>query len=187
VGVVLHQRGGERVLERLAVLEGDVRTASIASRFSVRLTGRPASRSSTMKPVEQVEQRLAGRRTSAGRSAVRPSGSTVAHDLSPPPWRGGRPLLERPAVGGELLDRLGDVGLVLEQDVDGAGLRSRSIWSTPSSTSVRAQSIVSDTDGAFFSSSWRIERTMRAIWSARFSVMPGTLVSTISFSRSMSG
>ena len=52
---------------------------------------------------------------------------------------------------------------------------------------MRAQSSVSDTDGAFLSSSWRIERTMRAIWSARLSVMSGTLVSTISFSRSRSG
>ena len=30
-------------------------------------------------------------------------------------------------------------------------------------------------------------RTMRAIWSARLALTPGTLVSTISFSRSMSG
>ena len=59
--------------------------------------------------------------------------------------------------------------------------------SMPSSTRVRAQSRVSDTDGAFLSSSWRIERTMRATWSARLSVMSGTLVSTISFSRSRSG
>ena len=44
---------------------------------------------------------------------------------------------------------------------------SASTDSMPSSTSVRAQSSVSDTDGAFFSSSWRIERTMRATWSAR--------------------
>ena len=62
-----------------------------------------------------------------------------------------------------------------------------SIFSTPSSTSVLAQSSVSDTDGDFFSSIWRIYRTTRATWSARFSVMSGTLVSTISFSRSMSG
>ena len=40
---------------------------------------------------------------------------------------------------------------------------------------MRAQSIVSDTDGAFFSSSWRIERTMRATWSASVSVMSGHL------------
>src|SRR4029079_15992449 len=39
---------------------------------------------------------------------------------------------------------------------------SASTCSTPSSSSVSAQSIVSDTDGDFFSSSWRIERTMRA-------------------------
>ena len=36
----------------------------------------------------------------------------------------------------------------------------------PSSTSVRAQSMVSETDGDFFRSSWRMLRTMRAIWSA---------------------
>ena len=64
---------------------------------------------------------------------------------------------------------------------------SASTCSTPSSSRVRAQSSVSDTDGAFFSSSWRIERTMRATWSASESVMSGTLVSTISFSRSRSG
>ena len=57
----------------------------------------------------------------------------------------------------------------------------------PSSSRVRAQSRVSDTDGAFFSSRFRIERTMRTTWSASASEMPGTRVSTISFSRSRSG
>ncbi|NDD65760.1 MAG: hypothetical protein EBZ36_17560, partial [Acidobacteria bacterium] len=37
-------------------------------------------------------------------------------------------------------------------------------------------SSVSDTEGAFFSSSWRIDRTMRAISSASTSVTSGTLV-----------
>ena len=54
-------------------------------------------------------------------------------------------------------------------------------------TGVGAKSMVSLTDGAFFKSSWRMERTMRAIWSARLALTSGTLVSTISFSRSMSG
>ena len=64
--------------------------------------------------------------------------------------------------------------------------RRRSVC-TPSSTSVRAQSSVSETDGALRSSSVRSERTMRATWSASSSLMPGTLARTISRSRSRSG
>ena len=52
---------------------------------------------------------------------------------------------------------------------------------------MRAQSMVSEIDGAFFSSSARIERTTRAIWSASCSSISGTRTRTISFSRSMSG
>src|SRR5581483_2610548 len=59
--------------------------------------------------------------------------------------------------------------------------------STPRWTSVRAQSIVSEIDGAFFRSSWRMERTTRAIWSARVASMPGTRTRTMSCSRSASG
>ena len=57
----------------------------------------------------------------------------------------------------------------------------------PSSTRVRAQSMVSETEGCFFSSSVRSDRTMRTIWSASCSSTSGTRVSTISFSRSRSG
>ena len=55
---------------------------------------------------------------------------------------------------------------------------SASILLDPQAAStVLAQSRVSDTEGDFFSSSWRSDRTMRATWSARLSVMPsGTLV-----------
>ena len=124
-------------------------TASMASRFSVRLTGRPASAQLLDEPGEEVEHRRAA--------------SATSHF-----WSVGR-------LPGQLLGRLGDVGLVLEEDVERLGGLSASTCSMPSSTSVRAQSSVSDTDGAFFSSSWRIERTMRAIWSARLSVTPGDL------------
>ena len=64
---------------------------------------------------------------------------------------------------------------------------SASTCSTPSSTNVRAQSMVSDTEGALRKSSWRTLRTMRATWSAKFSEISGTLVNTISRSRSSSG
>jgi hypothetical protein len=62
-----------------------------------------------------------------------------------------------------------------------------SMASRLSSNSVRAQSSVSDTLGAFFRSICRIERTTRAIWSARLAVTPGTLARTISRSRSSEG
>jgi len=52
--------------------------------------------------------------------------------------------------------------------------------------SVRAQSRVSETLGDFLRSRLRIERTMRATWSARFSVIPGVLARKISFSRASS-
>ena len=54
-------------------------------------------------------------------------------------------------------------------------------------TSVRAQSIVSEIDGAFFRSSWRMDRTTWAIWVARSSSTSGTRARTISRSRSTSG
>src|SRR3954447_2857729 len=83
---------------------GMCRTACIASRFSVRLTGNPASRSSWMKPAsnERIGSPISGATASPGSSAT-----------------GGRAaLLPLRPFGLELLDRLGDVGLVLEQDVD---------------------------------------------------------------------
>ena len=52
---------------------------------------------------------------------------------------------------------------------------------------MRAQSRVSDTDGYFFSSNVRNDRTILAIWSASSSVIPGTRVSTMSRSRSSDG
>ena len=109
------------------------RTACIASRFSVRLTGRPASRNSCMKPAssERIGSPVAGKMTSASSAT-----------------RGGAGLLPALAVGRELLHGLGDVALVLEQDVDRArSAASASTFSMPSSNSVRAQSSVSDTDG----------------------------------------
>jgi sarcosine oxidase subunit beta len=64
---------------------------------------------------------------------------------------------------------------------------SASMFSMPRRTRVRAQSSVSETEGCFFSSMLRIERTMRTIWSARWSLTSGTRVRTISFSRSSVG
>src|SRR3954447_13202147 len=68
-------------------------SASMASRFSVRLTGRPAARSSWMKPARRSIIALRAYRSAAAGAAVR--------------------------VGRQLLLRLGDVALVLEQDVQG--------------------------------------------------------------------
>src|SRR5690606_11541735 len=71
-------------------------TASIASRFSVRLTGSPALRSSTTNPANR----------SSIDEGVSPEMLTVA-------VMGPCRLLDRQLLGG-----LGDVGLVLEQDVE---------------------------------------------------------------------
>src|SRR3954447_26131657 len=84
-------------------------TASMASRFSVRLTGRPASRSSWMKPDS---------RSSIGDGSVLGSTAVMAGVRS---LGSGGELLEAGLLLAELLDRLGDVGLVLEQDVGGLG------------------------------------------------------------------
>ena len=86
-------------------------TASIASRFSVSYTGSPASRSSSMNPASSssIGRRLA-RRRSRRHGSLRPRRV-------------------------ELLGRLGDVGLVLEQDVERLlGRAARRSCSMPSST-----------------------------------------------------
>ena len=76
----------------------------------------------------------------------------------------------------QLLRRLGDVGLVLQQDVERLlGLLRVDRARCRAAPGCGPSRCVSETDGAFFSSSWRIERTMRAIWSARLSVMSGHL------------
>src|SRR5947209_3131927 len=82
------------------------RTACMASRFSVRLTGRPASRSSCMKPAssERIGSPVAATTTSASSAT---SGRAA--------------LLPALALGRELLHGLRDVALVLQQDVDGSG------------------------------------------------------------------
>src|SRR5262245_16734084 len=85
------------------------RTAAIASRFSVRLTGSPASRSSWMKPASNDR---------IGTPVVGSAGSAIAGSSG---TRCGTAPLPRLAVGRELLDRLGDVALVLEEDVDRGG------------------------------------------------------------------
>src|SRR5438105_7451188 len=71
------------------------RTASMASRFSVNETGNPAARSSWMKP--------------ASRSII-VAGSLIGSRAACPSRRLGH---------GQLLGGLGDVALVLEQDVEG--------------------------------------------------------------------
>src|SRR6187200_84241 len=96
-------------------------TASIASRFSVRLTGRPASRSSMMKPLSR------SRSAAPARSAVPSGGPARGEEVSESVAltaagslvgrEGAAAPLERRLLGRELLHDLGDVGLVLEQDV----------------------------------------------------------------------
>src|SRR3954453_18164210 len=81
------------------------RTASIASRFSVRLTGRPASRSSWMNPASS--DRI-GAPVAAGASTSAATSGCCA-------------LLEHGSFRRELLEGLGDVALVLEEDLDGRG------------------------------------------------------------------
>src|SRR5579859_2482353 len=89
-------------------------TASIASRFSVRLTGSPAERSSWMNPARTSSIPPARWAPAAPTlMAPRASGRTPLH-----PGRHRR--LAARSLGhraGELLARLGDVGLVLQQDV----------------------------------------------------------------------
>src|SRR4051794_27593766 len=88
------------------------RTASIASRFSVRLTGSPASRNSWMKPAsnDRIGAPVAAT-TSRSTSSTAPLSSTSGRFA----------LLEQSALGLELLQRLGDVALVLEQDLHRGG------------------------------------------------------------------
>src|SRR3954453_17470265 len=98
-------------------------TACMASRFSVRLTGRPASRSSRMNPLSRSSM---GSPTTVGS----PAGGVA---VSVPAGAGSRrDLAEGPPatalVVGQLLGRLGDVALVLQQDVEvahGVGLVDR--------------------------------------------------------------
>jgi hypothetical protein len=58
------------------------------------------------------------------------------------------------------------------------------ISSAPSRTSVWAQSMVSETDGRFFSSSRRSDFTTPVIWLVKMVLIPGTRLSTIACSRS---
>src|SRR5262249_4325190 len=85
------------------------RTAAMASRFSVRLTGSPASRSSWMNPASS---------DSIGWPVVGSTGSATG--ASSATRRGTAPLPRLP-VRCELLHRLCDVALILEQDVDRGG------------------------------------------------------------------
>src|SRR5690606_600209 len=62
-----------------------------------------------------------------------------------------------------------------------------SIWSIESAIRVRAQSMVSDTDGAFFRSRFRMDRATLATCSARCSERPGTREVRICASRTGSG
>jgi len=90
--------------------------------------------------------------------------------------------VEGGVVGGEHLgERLGHGGRVESRTT------SASMVAAPSTSRVRAQSSVSETDGPFFRSIDRRERTIRTNWSVGTSGMLGTLLSTIAFSRSTSG
>src|ERR1700736_3136337 len=92
-------------------------TASIASRFSVRLTGSPADRSSWMKPASTSSM------PPAWPPAWPPAAATLmpsSPSLAAPTGRGGSTCGAAPSLGhraGQLLGRLGDIGLVLEEDV----------------------------------------------------------------------
>src|SRR5262245_5233373 len=104
-------------------------TAAMASRFSVRLTGRPAARSSVMNPARSSVS-AAPAPTSARRCRA-PSIVVAARSGIPLPGlghtrgrTGARPGSLAPGqrrVLLELLGGLGDVALVLEQDVGRAG------------------------------------------------------------------
>src|SRR5688572_26999254 len=86
------------------------RTASIASMFSLRLTGMPAARSSPMKPASS---------SSMGEvwgGAVSVMGRPPSRVVDGRSGRG-----ELGAVARELLDGLVDVAAVLEEDVDRLG------------------------------------------------------------------
>src|SRR3546814_13787679 len=88
-------------------------TASIASRFSVRLTGRPAWRSSCMNPASSSVMAKPD-----ARSASIVVG-TLSGGVMPSRLLAGSRLGDGAVVLLELAERLGDVALVLEQDVDG--------------------------------------------------------------------
>ena len=151
VALVLHQRRAEHGLEhRRGRRSATCSTARIASRFSVIDTGSPAVRSSWTNPwrTSSSEQRSrgAGVAPETGMAVLRPQRRGVGHL--------------------QLLAGLGDVGLVLEQHVQRLADHLGVDLGLPRKSSVRAQSIVSEIDGAFFRSSSRIERTTRAICSA---------------------
>ena len=155
VRVVLHQRGGERVLERLAVLDRDVlhrlHGVEVLGQAD---TGSPASRSSWMKPSSRSS---IGSPAAIGGARCRARAAT----------RAGAPL-ERLLLGGELLDRLGDVGLVLQQDVGGSRWPARRRRARCRAAPACGPSRSSRTPTAPSSArAGGCERTMRAIWSAR--------------------
>src|SRR5512132_1281207 len=101
-------------------------TAAMASRFSVRLTGSPAARSSLMNPARS-SVRAAPAPTSVSRCLLPSTVTSGAAELGIPlpglgrarGRLGGAPAQRRVLL--ELLGGLGDVALVLEQDVGRAG------------------------------------------------------------------
>ena len=136
---------------------GMYRSASTASRFSVRLTGMPAVRSSLTNP-DSVSSRPAELPSRQRRQRL-DLGHSTGDDAG---GRGARSLAAL-SMSDWYLSRMWSVSVAVSASTD---------W-MPSSSRVRAQSRVSDTDGAFFSSRFRMERTMRTTWSARASEMPG--------------
>ena len=124
--VVLHHRGAEGVLERLAVLDGDV------------LHG--------LHRVEVLGQRhrqpgIAQFGDEAGEEVEHGDRGMVPVDYLSTPSS-----FAALAMSVWYFSRMWSVSLACWA----------SMWSMPSSTSVRAQSMVSLTDGAFLRSSWRM-------------------------------
>ena len=165
VRVVFHHGGGQRVLERIAVVERErARRASTASRFSVRLTGddRPWRSSALRTRTSTLEEAGArGERRFVGHDVV------GDHPLSDYRRAGvamlmGYRLLEAGLASS--LDRLLDVALVLEQDVEGGGRPPRPISPIGDARAAAgcAPSPASRRPTAPFSTpGWRMERTMR--------------------------
>ena len=119
----------------------------MASTLSLSDTGRPTCRSSAISPSTAVSilltHPLPHRRS--------PAGMTRAASRTEPCRSCDEAI--------ELRGRELDIVLVLQQDVQVVGEDAALDQSAPRISSVRAQSMVSDTDGGFFSSSLRSDRT----------------------------
>src|SRR5207302_5556495 len=101
-----------------------------------------------LQDVEQRDRRARGRRCGRAQTALRSGTCSSLRALVMSDWYLSNTCSVSPMTSGSMSD-------------------------LPRYSSVRAQSMVSEIDGAFLSSSARIERTTRAIWSARCSSTAG--------------